>query len=84
MESLIEFCHKLNVAVVSKNAPIILTEVAELPPRMLFSLKIFKHYTISCFKGNTKSCYNDVINSFVHKIKKFCQIALIFRKIKGS
>ena len=53
---LIEFCHKLNVTVVSKNDSIILTEVAEIPPRMLFALEIFKDYTISCFKGNTKIC----------------------------
>ena len=70
---MIEFCHKLNVAVVSKNALIILTEVAELPLRMLFSPEMFKHYTISCFKGDNKSCYNDVINSFMHKIEKFSQ-----------
>ena len=55
-KSPIEFCHKLNVTVVSKNDSIILTEVAEIPPRMLFALEIFKDYTISCFKGNTKIC----------------------------
>ena len=36
-KSLIEFFHKLNVTAVSKNDSIILTEVAEIPPPMLFS-----------------------------------------------
>ena len=37
-ESLIEF-----VTVVSKNDSIILTVVAQIPPRMLFSLEVFKN-----------------------------------------
>ena len=52
-KSLIEFYHKLNVKVVSKNDSIINIEVAEIPPWMLFSLETFKDYTISSFKGNT-------------------------------
>ena len=52
---------------------IILTKVAEIP-EMLLPLEIFKDYTISCFKGNTKIYSNDLINSFIHKIETFSQI----------
>ena len=79
---LIKFCHKLNVTVVSKNDSIIVTEVAETPLRMLFSLEIFKDDTLSCFKGNSKICYNDLINSFTHKIAKFSQIELVLERLK--
>ena len=41
-ESLTEFCHELNVTAVNKNDFIILVEIAEIPPGMFFSLKIFK------------------------------------------
>ena len=61
---------------------IILTEVAEISPRMLFPLEIFKDYTISCFKGNTKICSNDLINSFTQKIEKFSQVKLILERFK--
>ena len=84
MASLIEFCHKLNVTVVSKNDSIILTEVAEIPPRMLFSLEIFEDYTISCFKGSTNISYNDLINSLTHKIEKFSQTELILGRLKEA
>ena len=50
---------------------IILTEVAEIPPQMLFALEIFKDYTMSCFRGNTKTCSNDLINSLRIKLKSF-------------
>ena len=63
---------------------IILTEVAEIPPRMLISLEIFKDYTIFCFKGNTKLCSNDLINSFTHKIETFSQIELILERLKEA
>ena len=63
---------------------IILTEVAEIPPQMLFALEIFKDYTISCFRGNTKTCSNDLINSFTHKIEKFSQIELVMERLKEA
>ena len=84
LASLIEFCHKLNVTVVSKNDSIILTELAEIPPRMLFSLEIFEDYTISCFKGSTNISYNDLINSLTHKIEKFSQTELILGRLKEA
>ena len=83
-KSPIEFCHKLNVTVVSKNDSIILTEVAEIPPRMLFSLEVFEDYTISCFKGSTNISYNDLINSLTHKIEKFSQTELILGRLKEA
>ena len=63
---------------------IIVTEVAEIPPRMLFPLEIFKDYTISCFKGNTKICFNDLINSFTHKIETLSQIESIMERLKEA
>ena len=65
---------------------IILTEVAEIPPRMLFSLKIFIGFffvllAISCFKGNTKICSNDLINLFTQKLSSN---RINSGKIKGS
>ena len=57
-----------------------LTKVAEIPPRMLFSLKIFKDYTISCLK-EIANFPNDLINSFTHKIEKFSQIELILERL---
>ena len=52
-----------------------------MPPRMLFSLKIFKDYTISCLK-EIATFPNDLINSFTHKIEKFSQIELILERLK--
>ena len=65
-ESLTEFCHKPNVTVVSKNDSIILTRVAEIPPRIFFSLEIFEDYTTSCFKGNIKKMLQRS-NQFAYK-----------------
>ena len=50
-ELLIQLCHELDITIMSKKDSIILTERAEIPPRMLLSLKILKDYTISCLKG---------------------------------
>ena len=73
----------LTVTVVSKNGSIILTEVAEIPPQMLFPLEIFKNYTISCFKGNNKICYNDLFSSFTQKNwKNFSDQFVIFNTWK--
>ena len=51
---------------------------------MLFSLEIFKDATLSCFKGNTKICCNDLINSFTYKMEKFSQIKLILERLKET
>ena len=51
---------------------------------MLFSLEIFEDYTLSCFKGNTKICYNELINSFTRKIEKFSKIKLILDRLKDA
>ena len=63
---------------------VILTEVAEVPPGMLFLSEIFKDYTISRFKANTKICSNDLINSITHKIEKFSQIESILERLKEA
>ena len=60
--------------------PLFLQKVAEIPPRMLFPLEIYKDYAISCFTGNTKICYNYLINSF----EKFSQIELILERLKEA
>ena len=36
------------------------------------------------FKVNTRTCYNDLINSFTRKIEKFSQIELILKRLKEA
>ena len=48
-DSLKHFCNKSGVTVIDKSESIILTEIGEIPPRMLYSLEIFKDFTVSCF-----------------------------------
>ena len=42
---------------------------------------MFKDYTISCFKGNTKIFSND---SFTHKIETISQIELILERLQEA
>ena len=81
---LVEFYHKLNVTVISKYDSIILLEVVEIPPQILFSLVIFKDYTISCFTAIAKICYNNLIHSFTHKIERFSQTELTLERLKEA
>ena len=51
---------------------------------MLLSWEVFKGYKISCFIGNNKICYNDLINSFTHKNEEFSQIESILERLKEA
>ena len=73
------------MGIFSRILQIILTKAAEIPPLMLFSLEVLQNYnTISCFRGNIKICFNDLINSFTHKIERFSQIQLILETSKEA
>ena len=62
-----EYCTKLDVDVAKKDGRIILSDISGDPPRLRFSLTIFKDFTISCYKGLTKVTHNDLINGFTYK-----------------
>ena len=84
-EKLEIFCNTLpDVTVIRNVESLILAEVVGIPPKMAFSLQIFRDYTISCYKGYTKVTYNDLINSFSHKIEKYSQVIDILNRLKKA
>ena len=83
-EKLEIFCKTLDVTVINSEESLILTEVVGIPPKMTLSLQSFKDYSISCYKGYTKVTYNDLINSFTHKIEKYSQVIDIIKRLKEA
>ena len=63
--SLEEYCANLDVDIAKKDDRIILSDISGDPPRLCFSLTIFKDFTISCYKGLTKVDDNDLINDLI-------------------
>ena len=43
----------------------------EFPRKMTFSFQIFIDYSISCYEGYTKVAYNNIVNSFTHRSKRY-------------
>ena len=60
-ESLIEFCHKLNVTVININDSVMLTEIAEIQPQMLFYRKLLNITPYLVLKGIPKPLFNECI-----------------------
>ena len=79
-ETLEMFCKGLIVSIVNNDDSMILTVIYGIPPRMTFSLQIFKDYSTSCYKGYTKVAYTDLVNSFTHKIEKYSQVKDIMER----
>ena len=63
---------------------IILIDIPGDPPKLTFSLTIFKDFTISCYKGFTKVAHNDLINGFTYKLEKYSQIVALLERLRGT
>lgn len=61
-----------------------LTEIAETPPWMMFSLQICEDFTNLYFKRNTKIGYDNLINYFTDKVEKFSQTKFIINRLKDA
>ena len=79
-EGLEIFCNNVDMTVINNKESLILTEVVGIPPKITFSLQIFQDYSISCYKGYTKVTYNDLLNSFTHKLEKYSQVIDILNR----
>ena len=60
----------------------ILTEVHGVPPSIKFSFQTFKDFTISFFKGFTKIKYNDLVNSFTHRVQQYSHVKDIIERLR--
>ena len=81
-EDLEDYCNQLDVDIVKRQDRILLTEISGDPPKLTFSLTIFKDFSILCYRGCTKVSCNDLINGFSYKVERYSQIFAILERLR--
>ena len=81
-EGLEDYCNQLDVDIVKRQDRILLTEILGDPPKLTFSLTIFKDFLILCYRGCTKVSCNDLINGFSYKVERYSQIFAILERLR--
>ena len=67
-----------------KDDRIILIDISGHPPKLIFSLIIFKDFTISSSKELTKVAHNNLINGFTCKFEKYSEIVALLIRLRGT